>query len=200
MSAGYADVFPANELRASGGEICAHILENRRSNFPRQLWWDVRLEFEPVRYGEGDFSASLSCDSIRWAFRDWRSLVGATFEKDDPERGGWAGTFHTGEHSPAHSIRLRIDTRSLHRFRVSLETSVDLPESDCFDRKHESRIVASAEIPYVGLYVVPGNLFPKPTTPADVHDVAAEFVDPCLYRAAEPWLDHAFIFRPRAGP
>lgn len=120
---------------------------------------------------------------------DWRSLARATFAKDDPTRGGWAGTIYIGEQNPAHSIRMRIDARNRDRFRVSPEMNVDSPESDCFDRKHESRIIASAELPQIRLYVAPGNLFPKSTTRADVHGVAAEFVDLGLYqvlRASTP--------------
>jgi hypothetical protein len=188
LASGESNTFPSSELRASGGQIYAQIFENRHSNFPRQLLWDVSVKFEPVRYGGEDFTASLACGFIPWNFRDWRALAGASFEKQDQKRGAWAGTFYTGDHNPAHAVRLRLETRKGERFHVTIEMRVDLPEYDHFDQKHEARVAASLEIPFVGLYVVPENLFPKPTTLTDVQNVAAEFVDLGLYQPIEPGL------------
>jgi hypothetical protein len=55
---------------------------------------------------------------------------------------------------------------------------------------------AEVDVPFIGLLVIPSNLFPKPNNPAELRKVASEFVDLSSYEEPEPWKTHGFVFRP----
>jgi len=67
-------MFPADKLKANGGEIYAHIFENSMVGLQRNLFWTITLEFEPINYEDEDWECSMTCEWVPWRIRDWRDL------------------------------------------------------------------------------------------------------------------------------
>ncbi|HET6893073.1 MAG TPA: hypothetical protein VFH31_18350 [Pyrinomonadaceae bacterium] len=69
-----ANMFPADQLKANGGEIYAYIHENSLVGLARNLFWSITLRFEPIIYEHEDWECSMTCESIPWRISDWRRL------------------------------------------------------------------------------------------------------------------------------
>jgi hypothetical protein len=188
--------FPSHELKPKSGDIYAHIFENSTTGLARDLFWSITIEFEPLEYGDDEFQCAMTCEWVRWPIRDWRDLDGKQLDArygDD----GLEASFYMSRHDVAHSARLSIHRVAANDFRVSMEMQVDFHGYYGGDEVSDMPVKAdSVIVPFTGLVVVPGNLFPKPTTVKDVEAVAREFVNMDCYDPPEEDR-HRYVLRPR---
>jgi hypothetical protein len=63
------------------------------------------------------------------------------------------------------------------------------------DRNPEMLVAGEAIVPFKGVFVTPENLFPKPTTVAEVKDVARDYIELSAYQAPYKEGD-SFILKP----
>mgnify|MGYP003575426195 CR=1 FL=1 len=187
-------MFPADKLKAKGGEIYAHIFENRRVGISRSIFWSITLEFEPISYAREDWKCSMTCEWIPWRIRDWRDLHDLELKvaPDDPLI---ESSFYLVEHDRGKETELLLQRHEGHLFKVRMSMIVDFTGLTGEDENPEMFVAGETIVPFKGVFVIPDNLFPKPRTVAEVKDVASVYIEPSAYQ--EPYQEkHRFILEP----
>ena len=164
------------QIRATGGEIWAHVFENRSIGLPRRLYWGLRIECERIDWDARSWDCNVSCEWLTWPLRQWVDLDGKTLEQlTDPSL--VECSFYFADHHP-----VRLSELSLRRiaastqFEATLRGEFDLRGFGDLDNSNIP-VALSCELGFSGVIVVPGNLEPKP---ADA---------PQARLAVEPFLD-----------
>jgi hypothetical protein len=190
-------MFPAEKLVASGGEIYCHLFENPHTGLARNVYWSIGIEFHPVDYEGRAWPCSMTCEWLTWPIRDWRQLEGQALDLSYGD-GGSESSFYLWQHDTGKSTRLRIGPRSEERFEVEMLMVVDFAGYTGSDSNPAMEVRARAVLPYTGVIVVPGNLFPEPGTPGEAVGAVAPYLDTALFKAPERH-DHAFRMEPLPG-
>ncbi len=190
--------FPSTAMVPSGGQMYCHIFENEHTGLKRNLFWSITVDFEPIQYGDERFTCSATCEWIPWPLRDWRQADGKQLDVDFGEN-GIESSFYVTEHDIATHTTLSLRHRRRNVFTVKMDLVVDFHGYYGGDANRSMPVHAEADVPFIGLLVIPANLSPKPTTPAKLKKVASEYVDLLAYKEPEPWMTHGFIFRPAGG-
>ena len=152
------------KIIATGGEIYAHVFENRALGLERGMFWNLRLECAPIRHEGEAMPTSLACEWLRWPVGDWTGLDGAALATAT-DASQVEATFYFAEH---HLVALE----SLHlarvagtsRFRAQVSGALDLEGFGKLDGTGIP-VRVEAEVEFTGVIVVPGNFSPKPDTP-----------------------------------
>lgn len=190
--------FPVEALVVHGGEIYCHIHENELTGLKRDLFWAVRLEFEPIQRAEETFDPSLMVEWLSWPIRSWSQLggqdLGSRLRNTEPE-----ASFYLSEHDSAAIRRLRISREGDCRFRVNVELVVDFYGFDDEDRNPELIVRAEGVLPFTELVIVPGNLSPPPGNVSQASRVASDFVDLADFEAPV-WQEFRYHLRPKFRP
>lgn len=187
--------FPSHLLVPRGGEIYSHIFENARTGLARKLIWSITVDFQPIMYGDDEFTCSMTCEWIPWPIRDWRELDGRQLNVEYGQN-GVESSFYMGRHDLATHTALSIRRRRDNVFSVKVDMLVDFQGYYGGDANPAMPIRAEVDVSFIGLLVIPGNLFPKPNSHAELQKVASEFVDLSAYQGPETWKSHGFVFRP----
>jgi hypothetical protein len=190
--------FPNDALTPKGGEIYCHIFENEHIGLARNLFWSIRVEFEPVQYGADQFTCSMTCEWIPWPLRNWRELDGRRLVANYGER-GIESSFYMTEHDTGTHTKIFLRHSRANVFTVKMDMEVDFHGYYGGDENPAMTVHAEVDVPFIGLLMTPGNLFPKPTTPTELRQVASEFVDLAAYVGPEMRRNHGFIFHPSAA-
>jgi hypothetical protein len=187
-------MFPADKLKANGGEIYAHIFENSLTGLPRNLFWSVTLEFEPIRYEHEDWECSMTCEWIPWRVRDWRDLHNLEL-KVGPDNQPIESSFYMVEHDRGKETNLLLQRHEGNLFKARMAMTVDFTGLTGRDENPEMFVAGETIVPFKGVFVIPENLFPKPMTVAEVKYIAKEYIELSAYR--EPYKEkHGFILEP----
>lgn len=187
-------MFPADKLKANGGEIHAHIFENSMVGLQRNLFWSITLEFEPINYEDGDWECSMTCEWIPWRIRDWRDLHNLEL-KVEPDDQLIESSFYMVEHDRGKEAKLLVQRHEGNLFKVRMSMTVDFTGLTGEDRNPEMFVVGETIVPFRGVFVTPENLSPKPMTVAEVKDITTDYIDLSAYR--EPHKEkHSFILEP----
>ena len=187
-------VFPAHLLKPNGGEIYCHIFENQHTGVARDAYWSITVDFAPIVYGKDKFRCNAMVEWLQFTKRDFREL--AEYRIVLPDGSQAEASFYINEHDNASSTSLTLNYLGDDRFHVDLEMIVDFHGYAGGDANPALRVVASTELQYTGLIVVPGNLDPKPEDEAGVIAAASQFVELASY---DPPLKQGFryLFRPQ---
>ncbi|QDT27569.1 hypothetical protein Enr10x_28870 [Gimesia panareensis] len=188
--------FPNTTLVPSGGQILAHIFENRHTGLARGLFWSISIKFEPISYGGDEYSCSMMCEWIPWRLRNWLELDGRRLSVDYGEE-GIESSFYLTEHDIGTHTELALRHQSENLFETQVKMVVDFYGFHNGDENPQMQIDATVALPFLGVLVIPDNLFPKPTTEQELRDVAADFIDLTSFRSSEPWMTHGSIFPPK---
>lgn len=187
--------FPSSQLIPEGGDIYAHVFENKRQGIERNLFWSVTVNFKPLRYGDEDHRCSVTCDWIPWALKNWLELDGqcvdVAYEEDGIET-----SFYMAEHLFCTRTKLKLSHVEAANFRVSLETVVEFPAYYGGDGNPALPVSANAVVPFSRLIIVPENLDPVPANLAEAMNIASEFVDLSAYMEPNE-KGHAIGLAPR---
>ena len=187
--------FPSKSLAPKGGEMYCHIFENSSTGLVRNLFWSITVEFEPVQYGENEFSCAMTCEWIPWPVRNWRELDGRRLVADYGEH-GVESSFYTTQHDIGTRTELALFHRKANLFAVKMDMLVDYRGYYGGDDNPAMAVHAEVDVPFIGLLIIPDNLSPKPATPSQLQSVASQFVDLSSYEAPKPWQGHGSIFPP----
>jgi hypothetical protein len=68
-------------LQPTTGEIYAHLSENSATGLRRNLYWNARIDFEPVQLDGEELDCSLAIEWLTWPIQSWRGLDGMGFAK-----------------------------------------------------------------------------------------------------------------------
>lgn len=188
--------FPNSTLVPSGGQIFAHIFENRHTGLARGLFWSITVKFEPIRYGDDDYACSMTCEWIPWRLRNWLELDGRRLSVDYGEE-GVESSFYLTEHDLGTHTELVLQHQSENLFETKMNMTVDFHG---FHDGHENprmQVAATVDLPLLGVLVIPDSLFPKPATEQELRDVASDFIDLTSFGDPEPWRTHGSIFPPK---
>lgn len=186
--------FPAPSLVAAGGSMYSHIFENASTGLERDLFWSLTIDFAPIEYDGDTWKCNVMIEWLRFPIRDWRTLnashVATAIEDDLIE-----ASFYLTRHDWATVKELTLRRHADNRFHVQLKAVVDFQGFAGDDVDPEMEIIAETEVEYLGMIIVPENLFPKPNTPHQVADVVAKFADPEAYHVPEK-DDFRYLLRP----
>lgn len=187
-------VLRGNDIRCIGGECYAHVFENPRTGLKRGLFWQFILECAPIVWGEEEWETSLLCDWVTLPTRNWPAL-GRVSLSELPHRNLLEASFYLSAHHDVKLSRLEIAHEREDLLRVHIGGTFDLQGLDDLDGVAIPFDV-SGTVRFIGLIVIPDNLFPKPSDAAGAAAVAKEFLD--LENFTEPaWDGSRFLFEPR---
>lgn len=160
-------------LRPVGGEIYAHIFENPRTGVPRNLFWNMRVEFEPVTLEGDEWDCSFLADWLTWPVRTWHDLDGMDLEKVELPEMVEPSLYVLAEHHPATVRELRLGGRKGSSFEAAVTASAQIRTE-----RGQSTVPISfvCSLQFIGIIVVSGNLEPKPSTPAHAGEAVAQFI------------------------
>jgi hypothetical protein len=96
------------------------------------------------------------------------------------------------EHDTGRHTELLLRRRRANIFRVTMDMLVDFHGHYGDDGNPAMAVHAEVDLPFVGLLIIRD----KPATPAELQEIASEFVDLSAYEAPEPWRQRGFLFRP----
>jgi hypothetical protein len=188
--------FQFEKLRPVGGEAYGHVFENVRTGAPRAIYWSFTVNFAPLRYGTASFETAATCEWITWPIRSWHRLAGNNLSTSDrlvePE-----ASFYLEEHNMADHAELEVCgvKGTMLNVRLSLRANIEGLDGETYP---DAEITTSTQIPFVGIYVLPDNLFPKPSSQAEATACLAQFIDADEFLPPE-WEGFRFTFRPRAA-
>lgn len=182
-----------DNVRSTDGELYAFVHENANTGLKRGLFWNLALKCPSVTWEQEQWSTSFLCDWATWPVRRWKDLAGMT-RRDLVHPEMLEVSFYLGEHHDAKVIDLRLKDSSRPNFRVELQGTVNVTGFGELDATNIPFSV-QGEVTFKGLIVVPDNLFPKPTTTAEVKTLSEHFLD--LDGFTEPrWDRFRFVFEP----
>jgi hypothetical protein len=179
-------------LRPAGGEIYAHVFENPRTGVRRNLFWNISVEFEPVRLDGEVWDCSFGVEWLTWPIPTWRALDGMDVGKVVAPEMVESSLYLLAEHHPATLRRLRLTAMRGSAFEAAITASAQVRTD------HGSRTVPVScvcTLPFTGIIVVSGNLEPKPDTAEEAGEAAAQFIgmDGLREPRSEGWR---YIFEP----
>ncbi|WP_437977587.1 hypothetical protein WMF11_12125 [Sorangium sp. So ce295] len=191
----------APTFKARKAEISGHLFENPSAGVPRGIYWSCNIDFAPMLHareseedGEG-WPCMLLCDWITWPVRSWREMDGLTLECCVRPLEVEASLYFFGRHQPLSRIELSFQRSRADRFRVRGGFLADLDDiAGCTLRAVTSEF--DLEGRFVGLSVLPDNLFPKPKSEAQAIDALGEFADLQAYERPQ-WEETSWLFKPR---
>lgn len=161
---------------ASVGSVYAHLHEHPGTGLARNLYWSVTLPCLPIEFDEEEWRCSVTCEWIVWPVRDWRSLHGVSLSTaQNPTQ--IECSLYFGEHHPVHVEKLELRRTSVDsRFMVNIAGTFSLAGYGDLDGKG-IRFSLHSEVELEGLVVVPGSLFPKPQTEAEVLEALRPYIE-----------------------
>lgn len=161
------------QLIARDGEIYAHLFENTRANLPRDLYWNISVELEPVALLGEQWDTSFQCEWLVWPITTLGDLDGMGLEQLRDSRLVEASLYLVSEHHPVGISHLVVRRTFDGIYQLDVQGDYDF-EID------EQRLCGSfhflCKLDFGGIIVVPENLSPKPSNSLEVAAAVAPFI------------------------
>ena len=189
-------------FKAETAEISGHLFENPSMGVPRGIYWSCNVDFAPipnsVKSDEDDdegWPCTLLCDWITWPVRSWREIHGLTLESCVGPLAVEASLYYFGQHQPLSRIELSFQRSQADRFRVRGRFLADLED---FAGSTLRGVTSEFDLEghFVGLSVLPDNLFPKPKSEAQAIEALGKLADLQAYETPQ-WKEVSWLFKPR---
>ncbi len=188
-------------FEAETAEISGHLFENPSVGVPRGIYWSCTIGFAPISASpEGEerdegWPCTLLCDWITWPVRSWQEIHGLSLESCVGPLAVEASLYFFGQHQSLSRLELSFQRSQADRFRVRGSFLADLED---LDGKTLRAVTSALDIEgrFVGLSVLPDNLFPKPKSEAEAIEALGQFADLQSYERPQ-WEDLVWMFRPR---
>jgi len=177
-----------------GGFVYAHIFENEAHGIARGLFWNIFIQMAANRE-EGSFAIqSLSCEWLSFPVGPWSQLCGLTLADCIQPNLVECTVYRDGEHHWVQLEDLRIlAVEANGNFEIELVGSI--PAADA-GTEADLNLTIGASLPFQGIFVVPSNLKPPPSTPLAASEIVQSFTDIGAYEAPV-WDRFRYVFRPR---
>ena len=184
------------QIRPTGGDVWAHVFENRSIGLPRNLYWALHIKCEPIHWEAQSWDCSVSCEWLTWPIQRWVDLDGKTLEQlTYPSL--LECSFYFADHHPVRLSELslrRIATSS--RFSATLQGEFGLHGFGDLDDSNIA-ITLSCELDFSGVIVVPSNLEPKPADAPQARLAVQPFLD--TDELQQPlWDRFRYVLAPRS--
>ena len=185
------------DFRPTDGELYGNVFENPRMGVPRDLYWSLRCDFEPVELDENEWPVSMMVEWLTFDVRRWVDIDTATLADAARRAGIEASVYFTDIHQPAELEALRLRRLSECRFDVDVTVTCALELLD--GTKLPPRSIGwRGEATFDRVIIIRENLFPKPSTPDEATAVLRVFLDPADF--APPVRDDStYLFHPICG-
>lgn len=186
----------STDVHAISGEIHAHLFENRETEVPRGLYWNLHLHCEPVMSGGEAWDCAFAVEWMALDAHRFDALAGTTLagmrDADAIE-----ASLYIGEHHDVALERLAFDAIDAAHVRVRAAGTVRIDGFDDLD-VDACRFELDCEARFEGVFVVPGNLFPKPVSLKDARDVLSPYFDVATLDGGE-FQRFKYVFAPIAS-
>lgn len=161
-------------LTLKSGEIYAHVHENALTGLARNLFWNLRIDCEPVSWGGEDWNCSLAIEWLTLPLRRWKELdgmdLGQVLVPDMLE----TSVYFLDQHHLTTVSYLQLRASSPGHFDVVLSGQAELEEDGHLLKLEFS---GTCTVQFDGVIVVPSNLEPKPVTSDEADAVVAAFIE-----------------------
>ena len=162
-------------LRPTTGTIYGHVHENSHTGLARNLFWNIEIEFEPVRQDGEDWDCSLGIEWLTWPVRSWRDLDGMSLGQVQQEELLECSLYLFAAHHPATLRRLILRETADARFEADFSAIADVHDPEGSGRRL-FEVNGKCHLSFEGIVVVPDNLLPKPNSAHEVESAVAEFL------------------------
>jgi hypothetical protein len=160
-------------LVPTAGGIYGHVFENPKVEVPKDLYWNIRVEFEPLQLGGENWDCSLALEWVTWPVRRWRDLNGMGLDQVRA-RDRMDGSFYLfAEHHPATFRHFKLRESSPAKFEADFSA---IAEVDGGSGQRLFEVSGKCDLNFAGILVVTDNLSRKPATPEDANAALAEFL------------------------
>ena len=175
-----------------GGEIYAHLFENRRTGLERSLFWNIGVELQSVEIDGEEWESSFACEWLVWPIKRLPDLDGMDLQRLVRPELVECSIYLVAEHHPAKVSDLKVREQITGKYKLDAIGSVDL-EIDGKTISHTFDL--QCDLNFGGIVVVPQSLDPRPATPAQVAEALSSFL--ALDGLREPRYDKfRYVFDP----
>lgn len=178
------------------GTIYGHVFENSRTGLARNLFWNIEIEFDPVRQDGEDWDCLLHIEWLTLPIRSWRDLDGVSLGQIQLGDLLECSLYLFAEHQPATLRHLVLRKTGNATFEADFSAVAEVHDLEGADRR-PVEISGTCNLSFTGIIVVPDNLSPKVNTANEAEAAVAEFlaVDDLNEPRSEGWR---FVLEPVA--
>lgn len=188
--------FPVDKLKCVGGVIYSHLFENLYTGVPRDLYWTVEFDFDPIVVDGSSWDVVALVEWLRFPGQRIEKLSNVQFDFDnnDPLL---EASFYFVEHETPHRTRLTLDHAGNNQVRASLRMEIDFPSHLDFEETPDMQLQLNSVLHYKGMVLVPQNLNLESPTAAEISALAGEYID-LLSHDPPVFEKFRWVFRPIA--
>jgi len=161
-------------LQPAGGEIYAHVFENPRAGIPRNLVWNISVEFEPVPLEGQDWECSFAVEWLTWPIRKWRDLAGLGIEDVLSPQTVEPSLYLMAEHHPATLNDLQFLGLQGRMFEAEILASAEIRADN---KRLTVPVSCVCSLRFGGVVVVRDNSEPKPVTVEQAGEAVSQFIE-----------------------
>jgi hypothetical protein len=180
-----------SELSATRATLWGHLFEKAATGLPRDVYWGIRVELEPLEVDGSEWPTSLAVEWLRFPVRSWRALADTPPVLDLAET-----SLYCAYHQDAQLVHLSLAAQSETSFDLSLTVRATL-EVPGLGPLPEGELALTMPATLEEVIVVRDNLFPKPSSPAEAAEALGRFLDPEEFEPAV-YEGFRYVFRPRS--
>jgi hypothetical protein len=182
--------FPVDQLKCTGGVVYSHLFENVNAGIPRDLYWTIEFEFEPLIVEEEPWKVLACIEWLRLPDPRLQNLGSFRAEFDDRDAIREASFYFV-----EHRTQIDLDCTGGNKIRAALQMEIDLPGHLSFEATPGMQLAANAVLDYAGMIVVPSNLDLGDPSADEVTGIAGRYID--LANHSPPKFDSfRWIFKP----
>ena len=190
--------FNPKELKSAEGELYGYLHSNKSAGVPLGLYWNAYLPFHDLKVDDEEWSTAVLIDWMTWPIHTWTQLDSLEL-KNMVEPGRLEVSFYLYEHQDAALRSIKFDRQDGPRFRVNFQIKIPEligPDDELFKN---TWVESSANVVFKGIYVVPGNLWPKPDSVEKAEALLSQHLS--IVEMEKPFWDQEFryTFLPKYG-
>jgi hypothetical protein len=140
----------------------------------RDLYWNARVDFQPVILDHEEWECSLAFEWLTWPVRRWRDLDGMGLRELRHPQLVECSLYLFAQHHPASLRHLNLRENGSASFEIDFSA---IAEIDDESGRRLFNISGQCDLGFKGIIVVPSNLHPKPSSALEARSTIAEFLD-----------------------
>jgi len=182
-------------LQPSEGEIYGHLFENSATGLRRGVYWNARIDFEPVSLDGEEQDCSLSIEWLALPVRRWRDLDGVELARVTQPDLIECSLYLFEEHNRATLRRLQLRKTGPSSFEADFLAIADVDDGS---GRRLFEVSGRCDLSFTSIIVVPSNLQPEPASELEVQAVLVRFIslEDLSPPLSEGWR---YVLEPTAG-